>query len=103
MNSGYRNLLLGKGPRRVRRKMRGRSKRVVGLLDEVPMVGRDVAELRSGHDSSRVDLLCCRVWYFSDGSVLGSRAFAEQGFQGKRERVGRKRQTTTRAWAFESV
>ena len=42
------------------------------------------------------DLLRCRVRYFSDGVVLGSRGFVEEVFQANRGRFGPKRKTGAR-------
>ena len=42
------------------------------------------------------DLLRCRVRYFSDGVVLGSRAFVEDVFQKHRDEFGLKRETGAR-------
>ena len=42
-------------------------------------------------------LLYCRVRYFSDGLVLGSREFVEKVFASNRELFGVKRKTGARA------
>jgi REP element-mobilizing transposase RayT len=42
------------------------------------------------------DLLRCRVRYFSDGVVLGSRTFVEDTFQKHKDQFGLKRQTGAR-------
>ena len=55
-----------------------------------------LAELREGKSLSKADLLRCRVRYFSDGLVLGSREFVEKAFQEKREWFGAKRKTGAR-------
>jgi hypothetical protein len=46
------------------------------------------------------ELLRCRVRYFSDGVVLGSRGFVEEVFAAHREQFGRKRKTGARAMRF---
>ncbi len=42
------------------------------------------------------DLLRCRVRYFSDGVVLGSRTFVEDTFQKHKDQFGLKRETGAR-------
>ncbi|MFT5473802.1 MAG: putative transposase [Candidatus Promineifilaceae bacterium] len=41
-------------------------------------------------------LLRCRVRYFSDGAVMGSRAYVEDVFQRHRQQFGEKRKTGAR-------
>jgi putative transposase len=55
-----------------------------------------LAELKDGKTLSKAALLRCRVRYFSDGLVLGSREFVEQVFQEKRDWFGPKRKTGAR-------
>jgi putative transposase len=55
-----------------------------------------LAELRDGKTLSKADLLRCRVRYFSDGLVLGSRDFVEKAFHEKREWFGPKRKSGAR-------
>jgi REP element-mobilizing transposase RayT len=52
--------------------------------------------LEEGGELTREELLRCRVRYFSDGMVLGSKAFVEEVFQMHRERFGPKRKTGAR-------
>jgi hypothetical protein len=42
------------------------------------------------------EYLRCRVRYFCDGAVLGSREFVEEIFRGYRERFGPRRKTGAR-------
>jgi putative transposase len=53
-------------------------------------------ELQGGRKLSRGELIRCRVRYFSDGLVLGSRNFVEEAFQRKREWFGSKRKSGAR-------
>jgi REP element-mobilizing transposase RayT len=53
-------------------------------------------ELQGGRKLSRGELIRCRVRYFSDGLVLGSRDFVEEAFQRKREWFGSKRKSGAR-------
>ena len=52
--------------------------------------------LEAGGKLSKADLLHCKVRYFSDGVVLGSKAFVEDVFQSHREEFGLKRKTGAR-------
>ncbi len=52
--------------------------------------------LRTGGQLSRGELLRCRVRYFSDGMVLGSREYVETVFEGRRDLFGSKRKTGAR-------
>jgi putative transposase len=54
-------------------------------------------ELQGGGSLSRGELVRLRVRYFSDGLVLGSRAFVEEAFQEKREWFGERRKTGARS------
>ena len=53
--------------------------------------------LSSGGKLSYRELLGCRVRYFSDGMVLGSKAFVEDVFEQRRSFFGAKRKTGARA------
>jgi putative transposase len=41
-------------------------------------------------------VLRCRIRYFSDGAVLGSRSFVDSFFESERSRFGEKRETGAR-------
>ena len=65
----------------------------------------NTAEMLEGEDSGTVlkelgmaELLRCRVRYFTDGAVIGSRGFVEEVFQKSRERFGPKRKDGARKW-----
>jgi len=45
---------------------------------------------------TRVELLQCKVRYFADGAVLGSKAFVNDIFQAERHRFGPKRTSGAR-------
>jgi len=53
--------------------------------------------LRDGGQLSRGELLHCRVRYFSDGMVIGSKAFVDDVFQKRRHLFGAKRKTGARS------
>ena len=63
-----------------------------------PVFSREQARavLKSGGRLGLSELLRCRVRYFSDGVVLGSKAFVEQVFQANRGQFGGKRATGAR-------
>ncbi|MFT6178592.1 MAG: REP element-mobilizing transposase RayT [Akkermansiaceae bacterium] len=52
-----------------------------------------LAQLEGGGKLSRGELLRCRVRYFSEGMVLGSRGFVEEALLKRREWFGEKRKT----------
>jgi len=87
----YRHLLLGEGieagdevkesEARQGRKYRRRGMNRAEVL----------AELQGGRTLSKAQLLRCRVRYFSDGLVLGSRNFVEKAFQAKQSQYNKYR------------
>jgi len=52
--------------------------------------------LDRGGELSRDQLLCCRVRYFTDGAVLGSRVYVEDVFCRHRHQFGARRQSGAR-------
>ncbi|MFN6095899.1 MAG: transposase, partial [Verrucomicrobiota bacterium] len=48
------------------------------------------------HDLGMAEMLRCRVRYFTDGAVIGSKAFVNEAFAGARERFGAKRKDGAR-------
>jgi REP element-mobilizing transposase RayT len=92
----YRRLLLGEGMEageevQASERRQGRTFRKRGV-NRV----KALAELREGKSLNKAELLRCRVRYFSDGLVLGSREFVERAFNAKREWFGAKRKTGAR-------
>ena len=92
----YQRLLLGEGMEaseevQASEKRQGRSFRKRGMNRK-----KALEELREGKSLSRAELLRCRVRYFSDGLVLGSREFVEKAFNEKREWFGPKRKSGAR-------
>ena len=63
--------------------------------------GVDMGERRrvldAGGKMSRAELIRLRVRYFTDGAVIGSRAFVEEVFEGAREQFSPKRKTGARS------
>ena len=54
--------------------------------------------LRRGRDVAIGKMLRCRVRYFTDGAVIGSRGFVDEVFRLCRDRFGRKRKDGARKW-----
>jgi hypothetical protein len=97
----YRHLLLGQGieageETQKREKEQGRRTRRGGMKRADAL-----AELREGKSLGKAELLRCRVRYFSDGLVLGSKDFVEKAFQEKREWFGAKRKKGARGLPLE--
>jgi len=97
----YRRLLLGTGIEageevKGSKSRQGRKYRRRGMNR-----AKALAELRDGKTLSKADLLRCRVRYFSDGLVLGSRDFVEKVFHEKREWFGPKRKSGARGLPVE--
>jgi hypothetical protein len=59
-------------------------------------VATELAQLSRGKNVALGKMLRFRVRYFTDGAVIGSRAFVEEVFQNSRERFGAKRKTGAR-------
>jgi hypothetical protein len=59
-------------------------------------VEAELAQLERSRDVALRKMLRCRVRYFSDGAVLGSREFVDGVFQACRERFGEKRRSGAR-------
>lgn len=97
----YRRLLLGEGIEageevKESETRQGRKYRRRGL-DRA----KALAELRDGKALGKAELLRCRVRYFSEGLVLGSRNFVENAFQEKRDWFGSKRKSGARGLPVE--
>ena len=97
----YRRLFLGEGIEageevKERERRQGRKYRRRGMKR-----AEVLAELREGNTLTKVDLLRCRVRYFSDGLVLGSRDFVEKVFHERREWFGPKRRSGARGLPVE--
>jgi len=92
----YRSLLLGEGmeagekEKKIEKKQERKFRRR-GMGRE-----KALAELRDGGKLTQAELLQCRVRYFSDGLVIGSREFVERAFQERREWFGATRKTGAR-------
>jgi len=67
-----------------------------GMKREV--AAAELEQLERGKNVAMGKMLRCRVRYFTDGAVIGSRAFVEEVFQKSRERFGPKRKDGARKW-----
>ncbi|MGD7652152.1 MAG: hypothetical protein ACQCXQ_02980, partial [Verrucomicrobiales bacterium] len=54
-------------------------------------IAKEEAEKAKDRDISYGTMLRCRIRYFTDGAVIGSRKFVNDAFDGARERFGPKR------------
>ena len=95
----YRMLLLAEGEEKLREVVSKEGKREVkvvrkGMKKEVVEV--ELAQLEGSRDVAIGRMLRCRVRYFSDGAVIGSRAFVDGVFRACRERFGEKRKSGAR-------
>ena len=67
-----------------------------GMKREV--AAAELEQLERGKNVAMSKMLRCRVRYFTDGAVIGSRGFVEEVFQKSRERFGAKRKDGARKW-----
>ena len=65
-----------------------------GIRKEV--AAAEVEQLERSRDVARGQLLRCRIRYFTDGAVIGSRKFVNEAFTGARDRFGPKRKDGAR-------
>ena len=63
-----------------------------------PLVDAERAQLEKSRDVAMSRMLRCRVRYFTDGAVIGSRAFVDEVFRSCRGRFGEKRKDGARKW-----
>ena len=59
-------------------------------------ISKEEAEREKDGEIPHGKLLRCRIRYFSDGAVIGSRSFVDEAFMKSRERFGPKRKTGAR-------
>jgi len=95
----YQMLLLDEGEEKLKEVVSESGKREVkvarkGMKKEV--VEAELSQLERSRDVALGRMLRCRVRYFSDGAVIGSRAFVDEVFRTCRERFGEKRKDGAR-------
>jgi REP element-mobilizing transposase RayT len=95
----YRILLLEEGQERLQEVIHSEGEpatRVVKRGMKREKVAQELAELERSRDVALRKILRWRVRYFTDGAVIGSRAFVDRVFRDSRERFGSKRKTGAR-------
>ena len=95
----YRMLLLAEGEEKLKEEVSEEGKREVkvvrkGMKKEV--VEAELVQLERSGDVALGRMLRCRVRYFTDGAVIGSRAFVEEVFTRCRERFSERRKNGAR-------
>ena len=95
----YRMLLLAEGEEKLKEVLGEDGKRSLkvckkGMKKEDVEV--ELEQLERSRDVALAKMLRCRVRYFSDGAVIGSRAFVDGVFRACRERFGRNRKDGAR-------
>ena len=99
VSRAYRMLLLAEGEEKLREVVGEDGKpevRVVKKGMQKAVVEAELAQLEQGRDVALGKMLRLRVRYFSDGAVLGSRAFVDGVFRACRDRFGERRQSGAR-------
>jgi REP element-mobilizing transposase RayT len=94
----YRRLLMGNATEKteVRVARDGRLETKVARKGVARASGGTPAEDRSGEEIPFAKMLHCRIRYFTDGAVIGSRLFVNEAFQKSRNRFGPKRKDGAR-------
>ena len=95
----YRMLLLAEGEEKLQEVVGADGKpevKVVRKGMKKAEVEAELAQLEQSRDVALGKMLRCRVRYFTDGVVLGSRGFVDGVFQACRDRFGAKRQSGAR-------
>ena len=95
----YRMMLLDEGEEKLKEVVSETGKREVkvvrkGMRKEV--VDAELAQLERSRDVAIGGMLRCRVRYFTDGAVLGSREFVDGVFRACRNRFGARRKSGAR-------
>jgi putative transposase len=93
----YRRMMgiaLGKNPGRARIQRRSQIAAAVTKNSEELLASEDNETVLK--DLRVSQMLHCRLRYFTDGAVIGSRAFVDEVFKASRERFGPKRKTGAR-------
>jgi putative transposase len=99
VSKDYRMLLLAEGAERLREVVSeggGREVKVVRKGMGREAVEEELARLERSRDVALGKMLRYRVRYFTDGAVLGSRAFVDEVFRTCRDRFGPKRKDGAR-------
>jgi putative transposase len=95
----YRMILLEEGEEKTRETTNSEGERVTEVVKKgMPKekVAAEMASLENREDVALRQVLRWRVRYFTDGAVVGSRAFVDAFFHAYRDRFGAKRKTGAR-------
>ena len=99
VSKDYRMLLLDEGEEKLREVMGASGKMEVKVVRKgmrKEEVEAELALLERSRDVALGKMLRCRVRYFTDGAVIGSRAFVDEVFAKCRERFSEKRKDGAR-------
>ena len=99
VSKDYRMLLLDEGAEKLEKVMGADGEPAVKVVRngmKKAAVEAELAQLERSRDVALRRMLRCRVRYFSDGAVLGSREFVDGVFRAYRERFGAKRTSGAR-------
>ena len=99
VSKDYRMLLLEVGEERLEEGVDADGEREVKVVRKgmkKAVVTEELAQLERSRDVALGKMLRCRVRYFTDGAVIGSRSFVNQAFESARERFGAKRKDGAR-------
>ncbi len=95
----YRMILLESGEEKLKEVVNESGELEVKVLRKgmkrAAVVG-EMEQLERSRDVALGRMLRCRVRYFTDGAVIGSRKFVDEAFRGARERFGAKRKDGAR-------
>ena len=101
VSKDYRMMLLEEGEEKLKEWVNPAGERDVKVVRKgmkKAAVDAEMAQLQRGRDVALRKMLRCRVRYFTDGAVIGSRGFVDGVFRACRERFGAKRKDGARKW-----
>jgi REP element-mobilizing transposase RayT len=99
VSKDYRMLLLEAGEEKLAEVTNAAGEREVKVVRKgikQAVASAELAQLESGRDVALAKMLRCRVRYFTDGAVIGSRTFVNEAFVNARQRFGPKRKDGAR-------
>ena len=97
----YRMILLEEGVEKLAEVVNGRGELEVKVVKKgmkKAVVDAELEMLERSRDVALGRMLRCRVRYFTDGAVIGSRGFVDEVFRLCRDRFGGKRKDGARKW-----
>jgi hypothetical protein len=97
----YRIILLEDGEEQLKEVVNAAGEREVKVVRKglkKAAVDAELEQLQRSRDVAMSRMLRCRVRYFTDGAVIGSRAFVDEVFTKCRNRFGGKRKDGARKW-----